>query len=78
GDSLLIRHTATGELDASFDGDGWAAYALAPDRAETFTHVAIDGEGRIVAVGTLDNGYVDPDGFRVVDRDVFAARVQVE
>ncbi|HVL11681.1 MAG TPA: SBBP repeat-containing protein, partial [Gemmata sp.] len=47
GDSLLIRHTATGELDASFDGDGWAAYALAPDRAETFTHVAIDGEGRI-------------------------------
>jgi len=59
----LVRYTSDGELDTSFSGDGMVTtslggnYSLAND-------IAIDGDGKIVAVGYSYNG--SNDDFAVV------------
>jgi uncharacterized delta-60 repeat protein len=52
-DLVLIRYGADGTLDASFAGDGILIDSLAPaPSVEAFYSVAIDGSGRLVAVGS--------------------------
>lgn len=55
----LIRHNPDGALDATFDGDG-KVIASAGSTNDHLSAIAIQPDGRIVAVGSRDNG-VDPD-----------------
>jgi uncharacterized delta-60 repeat protein len=54
-DMAIVRLTATGSLDASFDGDGrqTVAFNLGGSNSETASAVAIDASGRIVLGGTV-------------------------
>ena len=60
GDQFTVaRFTAAGALDSGFDGDGLASAAIAGySWAED---VAVNGEGKIVAVGGVDNDTSDYD-----------------
>jgi uncharacterized delta-60 repeat protein len=48
---LLVRLTETGSLDLNFSGSGIAYYRPPEDHAGHFTDIALQPDGRIVAVG---------------------------
>jgi uncharacterized delta-60 repeat protein len=51
-DSMLVRLLPNGQLDTSFSGDGYVFEDMGPD--DSFTGVALDSAGRIVAAGADD------------------------
>lgn len=59
-DMALVRYTAAGALDNSFDGDGKLTYTLEPDpfqqANESITSLAIQADGKIVVAGYSNNG----------------------
>ncbi len=57
---VLVRYSAAGELDTSFDGDGIVYTAIGDARAEA-NGVAIQSDGRIVVAGSAD--YYGISGF---------------
>jgi uncharacterized delta-60 repeat protein len=52
-DVALVRFTAGGALDPTFDGDGWVRTDISGDY-DMGEAVAIQGDGRIVVAGTSD------------------------
>lgn len=56
----LARYNSDGSLDPTFDADGTVLIDFATSSAEDASSVAIDADGRIVAVG---NAYLGPGGF---------------
>jgi uncharacterized delta-60 repeat protein len=52
--STFARYTPTGKLDTSFSGDG--ILTLDPALNVTVTDVAVQPDGKVVAVGTADSG----------------------
>ena len=51
GDVAVARYNADGSLDASFDGDGLVTTSAFPTGPERARDVAIQSDGKIVAVG---------------------------
>ncbi len=68
-DLALVRFTAGGALDSTFDGDGWVRTDISGDY-DIGEAVAVQADGRIVMAGTSD-GYRAGDIFvaRFVDGD---------
>jgi uncharacterized delta-60 repeat protein len=56
GDFALARYNPNGTLDTSFSGDGKQTTDLAVDDFDGSTGVALQGDGKIVAVGNSFNG----------------------
>ena len=57
GQSMLARFTSAGQLDSSFDGDGIVITDVDwPKDNEKYNDVAIQPDGRIVAIGTGTDG----------------------
>ena len=54
GELLVVRLTAAGALDTSFDDDGWATYAL--DLSAIGEDVALREDGRIVVAARVGSG----------------------
>lgn len=52
-DFALVRYNPNGSLDASFSGDGKQTTSFGG--GDTATGVALQGDGRIVAVGSTTN-----------------------
>lgn len=52
----VFRLTASGELDASFSGDGLRSLAGRDEGSSSDPHVAVDASGHIVVAGTVDSG----------------------
>lgn len=60
-DSLLARFNTNGSLDNTFNGSGSRVYAASFSAADTFTGIAVQADGKLVAAGYNFNGS-DDDG----------------
>ena len=58
-DAIIGRINADGTWDTSFSGDG--KYQLSFDQDDMFQDIAIQPDGKIVAVGTSDYGHTEGD-----------------
>jgi uncharacterized delta-60 repeat protein len=62
-DSRLRRYRADGTIDTDFAGDGNVILDLGPSW-EGFEHLFVQEDGRILAVGFIDNGSGQPNRWR--------------
>ncbi|MEO7158350.1 MAG: hypothetical protein ABI039_12350 [Vicinamibacterales bacterium] len=62
-DFALARFTTAGILDSTFDGDGLRTHSAIPTTSDEITGLALQSDGKIVAVGTSTGPSATPSQF---------------
>ncbi|HEY0068086.1 MAG TPA: T9SS type A sorting domain-containing protein [Flavisolibacter sp.] len=65
-DMVLVRYTASGGLDNSFNGNGIVITNTVNDRSEEIHDMVLQPDGKILAAGYTDYGYATDHDFMVV------------
>jgi uncharacterized delta-60 repeat protein len=65
-DMVLVRYTADGRLDNSFDNDGIVITNTSNDRDEEIHDIILQPNGKILAAGYTDYGYATDHDFMVL------------